>query len=89
MTSPRDMFTSLLAAPLWATILYIGVIAVTAVLLIESVLALILGYWLEDTTDGYEDTIFGMPSTADEAQQRMDRQFQAITEGLDIDWGTQ
>ena len=71
--------TTILAAPFWVAVFYVGLIAAAAVLVIESVLMLILGYWLEDTTDGYDDTVFGQASGT----------FDAITAHLDdIEWPT-
>ena len=72
--------TTILAAPFWAAVFYAGLIAAAAVLLIESVLALTIGYWLEDTNpdDAYDDTVFGQPADT----------FEQITKHLDINWPT-
>lgn len=73
-------FAGLLAAPFWVAIFYAGAAVAAVVLLAEAILALLLGFFIEDTSldDAYDTTVFGQPADT----------FEAITAHLDIEWPT-
>lgn len=77
MTAFRGVaFTSLLAAPFWVAVFYAGAAVAAIVLLAEAILALLLGFFIEDTSvdDAYDTTVFGQAAT--------DREFDAIVAKL-------